>query len=133
MDPFLVRLPTDADLLEALAAEAAKRNITTASIQVIGALEKAVLGYYHQQSQEYESFVYDEHPEIVSGLGNVSTLDGETFVHLHLGLSNSRCAMMGGHAMPGCIIFAAEAFFRPLPEQTLVRQFDERTGLKLWS
>lgn len=130
--PVLVRLPKGADLLAALKAACATRGITKAAVQVIGALEWAKLGYYLQDERRYISYELPEHCEILCGAGNVSLKDGEIFVHLHLSLSKSDGSCLGGHALEGCPVFAAEALLLPVPGADLARGFDEATGLFLW-
>jgi predicted DNA-binding protein with PD1-like motif len=132
IQPVLIRLPKGADLLTALRDACATRGITKAAIQVIGALERAKMGYYLQDERRYISYELPEHCEILCGAGNVSLKDGEAFVHLHLTLSKADGSCLGGHAMEGCPIFAAEAFIQPVPGPDLARGFDEATGLFLW-
>ncbi|MBU1229085.1 MAG: DUF296 domain-containing protein [Proteobacteria bacterium] len=130
--PVLVRLPKGADLLAALKEACATRGITKAAVQVIGALECARLGYYLQDERRYESYELPGHCEVLCGAGNVSLKDGEVFVHLHLTLSKPDGSCLGGHALEGCPVFAAEAFLLPVPGADLARGFDEATGLFLW-
>ncbi len=130
--PVLVRLPKGMDLLCALRSACDARGITKAAVQVIGALTCARLGYYLQDERRYVSYELPEHCEILMGAGNVSLKDAEAFVHLHLTLSRSDGSTLGGHAMEGCPIFAAEALLLPVPGPDLTRGFDEPTGLFLW-
>lgn len=132
VSPLLLRLPTGADLLEELTNACAGAEVTRGSVQVIGALKRAKTGYYHQADQRYESHEFDEALEILAGLGNVSLKDGKPFVHLHLTLGRADGSCIGGHAMPGCEIFAAEALITPIAGAPLVREPDETTGLPLW-
>jgi len=130
--PVLTRLPKGKDLVEALTEAAAAIKATKAQITVIGALERAKLGYYLQDERRYIDFALDEHVEILCGLGNISLKDGLPFVHLHLTLSRKDCSCLGGHAVAGNIIFAAEACITPVAGPALERGFDEPTGLYLW-
>jgi len=129
---IMQRLNKGEDLLAELKRVCRENGITRGSVQVIGAMERAELGYYHQDKREYESFPIEQHVEILAGVGNVSFLDGEIFVHLHLTLSDKECKCLGGHAMEGNIIFAAEAVITEIPGEALTRVYDEPTGLKLW-
>jgi len=129
---IMQRLNKGEDLLAELKRVCRENGITRGSVQVIGAMERAELGYYHQDKREYESFAIEQHVEILAGVGNVSFLDGEIFVHLHLTLSDKECKCLGGHAMEGNIIFAAEAVITEIPGEALTRVYDEPTGLKLW-
>jgi hypothetical protein len=128
----LSRLPKGKDLIEALTEAAATIKTTKAQVTVIGALEKAKLGYYLQDERRYIDFTFDEHVEILCGMGNISLKDGKPFVHLHLTLSRKDCSCLGGHAMAGNIIFAAEACITPVAGEALERGFDDPTGLYLW-
>jgi len=130
--PILSRLPKGKDLIEALTEAAATIKTTKAQVTVIGALEKAKLGYYLQDERRYIDFTFDEHVEILCGMGNISLKDGKPFVHLHLTLSRKDCSCLGGHAMAGNIIFAAEACITPVAGEALERGFDDPTGLYLW-
>lgn len=129
---IMQRLKKGEDLLAELKRVCKDNDITRGSVQVIGAMERAELGYYHQDRREYESFAIEHHVEILAGVGNVSILDDDTFIHLHLTLSDKECRCLGGHAMAGNIIFAAEAIITDIPGEQLTRVFDEPTGLKLW-
>ena len=130
---ILCRLNKGADLVAEIRRIAVENNITRGAVQVIGALQRAELGYYHQDTREYQAHRVDRNVELLAGIGNISLKDGETFVHLHLTLSDESGACLGGHAMDGNIIFAAEAMVREIPGPVLSREFDEPTGLFLWA
>lgn len=129
----LERLPKGADLVEAVLEVALRHNLTHGAVKVIGALQCAVLGYYNQKAMKYESIDVVEEVEIVSGLGNISIKDDQPFVHLHLVLSKQDGVCLGGHAMPGTVIFAAEAMLQAGAGDAPHRKFDPDTGLYLWS
>ncbi len=129
---ILTRLPKGGDLVTELTRIAKENNITRGTVQVIGALEKAELGFYNQNTFSYESHPVDKNVELLFGMGNISLKDDEVFVHLHLTLSDATGAALGGHAMEGCIIFAGEAFIREVAGEPLNRVYDEATKLFLW-
>jgi predicted DNA-binding protein with PD1-like motif len=126
------RIALGSDLLEELTQLAASLNMVAGTVQVIGAVSSLVLGYYHQDRREYETLDLPGHWEIASGLGNVSIRDGLPFVHLHIVASGADGRAVGGHLMPGTIVFAAEAYVRALDGKPPVRAPDEQTGLALW-
>ncbi len=129
---ILVRLPKGADLLQEINAVCKQKKIRRGSVQVIGALECASLGFYLQDERRYVNHDIDENVEILCGLGNVSIKDGEPFVHMHLTLGKSDLSVIGGHTLPGCKIFAAELCIVELEGEELVRGMDDATGLPLW-
>lgn len=129
----LVRLTYGADLFDELTEACDQLSVKAATVEVIGAVSTLVLGFYHQDRQEYSSHTYEGGWEIASAVGNVSFLDEAPFVHLHVVASGDDGRCVGGHLMPGCIVFAAEASITALeghgpPE----RELDGQTGLKLW-
>jgi predicted DNA-binding protein with PD1-like motif len=129
---FMGKLPHKADLIGALTETAGANGIQAGAVQVMGALEKATLGFYDQRSKAYRELLFASPLEIVSGTGNISLRDGKPFVHLHLAVSDEEGKVFGGHAMEGSIVFAAEYVIMPLPGTAPVRTFDETTGLFLW-
>lgn len=132
-EPFVVRLPMGADLLEAITQAFRERSVPKAGFTLIGAVTHAVVAFYDVQARKYVNREFPGAWEIATCTGNVSEKDGETFVHAHITLSGDEFQCVGGHLMPGTIIFAAELFATPIPGKVPVRRFDEPTGLFLWS
>ncbi len=125
-----VSLERGEDLLEGLNAAVRELGIEAATIQVIGGLEAAAVGYFDKSAGEYQR-IETGHVEM-SGLGNVSLRDGEPFIHLHLVLSEETGASKGGHALDGCRTFVVEAYFRKLAGAAPVRQDVDGMPLKVW-
>jgi predicted DNA-binding protein with PD1-like motif len=126
-----VSLAPGEDLLEGLNAAVREMDMQAGTLQVIGGLEEAVIGYFDPAAGEYVNH-RTGHVEICAGLGNVSLKDGEPFIHLHLTLSGKESAAVGGHAMEGCRAYVVEAYFRKLGGEAPVRQDVEGLKLKVW-
>jgi predicted DNA-binding protein with PD1-like motif len=126
-----ISLERGEDLLDGLNRAVKDLGFRAATLQVIGALEEATVGFYDQQAKEYLP-ISTGHVEIASGLGNVSLRDGQPFVHLHLVLSGADGQAIGGHAMEGCRAFVVEAYLRTLAGPPPVRQDSPAHGLKIW-
>ena len=129
---ILERLPHDSDLLAEITALAQREGIKAGTIMAIGAVKRAVIGFYDQKSREYQEKEVLEPMEISSCLGNISLKDGEIFVHAHINLADREGQVVGGHLAPGTIIFAAECRITELKGDSLERSYDETTGLSLW-
>ena len=129
---WLARLPFEADLLQVLEDFAAEESIKVGHVGVIGAVKKAVLGFYDQHNREYRSMVLNEPLEILYCTGNLSIKDGAPKAHLHITLAREDGPALGGHLMPGTIVFAGEAVIEELIGPELVRGYDRQTGLPLW-
>ncbi|HHY60461.1 MAG TPA: DNA-binding protein [Clostridia bacterium] len=122
------------DLLDAVEELRAEAGITHGQVEMIGALRRAVLGYYDQQKREYKNIEINRPVEIVSGIGNISLRDGKPFAHIHLCVSDEEGRCFGGHLMPGTEVFAGEIFIREIEvDPPLKREYDDATGLYLWT
>jgi predicted DNA-binding protein with PD1-like motif len=126
-----VSLARGEDLLAGLNEAVAELGIQAATLQVIGGLEEATVGYFDPDSKQYVP-TSTGHVEIGSGLGNVSIRDGKPFIHLHLVLSDRDGRAVGGHAMEGCRAFVVEAYLRKLDGPPPVREEQSGMGLKVW-
>ena len=129
---FIGRLPFKGDLLESLEDFAAEKQVHAGWVNVIGAVEKAVIGFYNQQKRQYEHISFEQDLEIVNCSGNISLRQGRPVAHLHITLGDSEGRLFGGHLVPGTVIFAGEFFLQELVGPQLVRGFDGDTGLPLW-
>lgn len=128
----LLRLPPGTDLLEGLTQAAKDREITTAWINVIGAVRRFAYGYYDQQKKEYVTLTHDGELELSAAMGNVTLKDGEPFVHMHVLCSKEDGSTIGGHLMAGTEVFVCEAMFQVFRGEGPVREPDEETGLPMW-
>ncbi len=129
---WIGRLPFKGDLLASLEAFAVEKQVQAGWVNVIGAVEKAVTGFYDQEKREYNHLQFDEELEIVSCMGNISMREGRPAAHLHITLGDNRGRLFGGHLVQGTIVFAGEFFMQELQGPRLNRSFDEDTGLPLW-
>ena len=129
---YLGKLAHDGDLLEELNAFCAAQDIRLGRVEAIGAVRKARIGYYHQDTRTYEFHEFNEPMEITALAGNVSLKDGKPFVHAHVTLTNAKGQAFGGHLAPGTVVFACEALVQELQGPTFQRAMDEQTGLPLW-
>jgi uncharacterized protein len=129
---FIGKLTHGNDLLEELNDLCRKKKIELGWIEALGAVQKARLGFYNQQTHEYQHFELDQPLEITHLVGNVSLKDGLPFVHAHVTLTDKKGKAYGGHLAPGTVVFACEFRMEVFGDASLQREFDEVTGLALW-
>lgn len=127
----MARLDQGKEIIESITALADEAGINTGTFSVIGALSKAELAYYDQQSHQYMKTAVSAASELVSCTGNVTIRDGKRFVHAHAVLADPSYHALAGHLVSGTI-FAAELCLVELLGQPLTRDFDPSTGLFLW-
>ena len=126
------KLEHGSDLLESLTSICMHEGITMGRVEAIGAVQKANIGYYNQQTREYKYQEFVENMEILVLVGNISLKDSKPMVHAHITLGRGDFTSIGGHLSPGTIVFACEYVITELRGRSLERGYDETTGLPLW-
>lgn len=129
---FFIGLDHDSEIVASITNLAEGLGIEAGIVSAIGALKRAEIGYYDQNSHEYRAIEVDRPMEITSLIGNISTRDGKPFLHAHATLADSEGNVRGGHLSSGTV-FAAEVSLRELIGQPPVRKHDPTTDLFLWS
>lgn len=128
----MLRLDAGSDLLEELTAYVRHQDIRAASLTFLGAVRRASLRYYDQATLRYRDFTLNEHLEVTGGVGNVSLLDGEPFIHAHVTLADAAGRAFGGHVNTGTEVFVCEVSIHELNGEPPDRVFDATCGLPLW-
>jgi len=119
--------------LEELTGICRENNIQLGRIEALGAVKKARLGYYNQQTHEYQFFTLDQTLEITKLVGNISLKDGSPIVHAHITLADKTGKAYGGHLATGTVVFACEFIIEVFDGPVFERKFDKETGLPLWA
>ena len=101
-------------------------------VEAIGAVSRARLGFYNQETREYQFFSIEQPLEILKLAGNISIKDGEPMVHAHVVLGDKDGKSFGGHLAPGTTVFACECMIGVFEGTVLERKSDGETGLPLW-
>ena len=131
-DIIMGKLSYSCDLLEELTNFCVQNNITLGKIEAIGAVQKSCVGYYNQQTREYQFLKFEKPSEILNLTGNISIKDGKPFVHAHVILADESGNSYGGHLAPGTITFACEFIITIFAGDAFIRDMDDETGLPLW-
>ena len=130
---FIGKLDYGSDLLEEISLVCQKKDIELGRVEALGAVQKACIGYYDQKAREYRFIELNRHLEITHLIGNISFKDGAPMVHAHITLADESGNAYGGHLSPGTIVFACEFILEVFDGPLLNRDFDQQTGLPLWS
>jgi hypothetical protein len=129
---FVMRLEAGDEVIASLQAWTAEEEIGFASVQAIGALRQATLGYFDPQTNSYQHVPVTEQVEMLSLKGNISRQEsGGHKVHVHAVLGRSDGSTLGGHLDEGIVYPTLEVFLTPLPGD-VIRRKDPESGLALW-
>jgi predicted DNA-binding protein with PD1-like motif len=127
------KLAHGSDLVESLNGVCRREGIVLGRVEALGAVQRARVGYYNQETRTYEFHELNQPMEIASLVGNVSLKDGQAFVHAHVTLTDREGRARGGHLAPGAIVFACEYIIHAFEGPAFERGYDDETGLPLWT
>ena len=129
---YVVRINRGEEVIAKLTELCRTEGIKAASVEAIGAADHVVIGLYDVEKREYHKHTVDEPMEITSLLGNVTTKEGETYIHLHINVCREDMTVIGGHLNECRISATCEMFVKTL-DGVIERRVDEKeTGLNLF-
>ena len=85
--------------VKALNAFCEERGITSGTIYGIGAIDELTLRFFNPQTKQYVDKTYQEQMEIANLTGNISQMDGKTYLHLHITVGRSDYSALAGHLL----------------------------------
>ncbi len=107
---FVVSLDNHVEIFGALTAFCRDMGIRSGSITGIGAISRMTLRFFDPSTKKYVDKEFDEQMEIASLIGNVSTLDGEIYLHLHIVAGRRDYTALAGHLLCATLNGAGEFF-----------------------
>jgi len=128
----ILKPPFGSDLLKELENFVRAQGINLAWVSGIGAVSRATVRYYDQPNQTYADLEFDREMEVVGMLGNISLMNGEPVVHLHVTLADDAGHCFGGHLGHNTLVFNMEILVTTLSGPLVTRKLDQRTGLTIW-
>jgi len=126
----IVRLDKGEEIVETLKQLCKKLNIKLGTITGIGATDKAIIGLFDMRTKKYHSKELVGDHEIAPLCGNISAMNDEIYLHLHVNLCNAEHNSFGGHLISAVVSATFEGVIDILNGK-IDREFDNTTGLNL--
>ncbi|HOD27597.1 MAG TPA: DNA-binding protein [Syntrophales bacterium] len=126
----VLRLDRGEEIVAELTRFCTSRGIGLGLVTGIGAVDRATIGLFRPAEKRYEATELTGDHEILSLAGNITTLNGEVYLHLHINLGDAAHRAWGGHLNAAVVSATAEIFVTVL-EGTCERAMDETVGLNL--
>ncbi len=117
---FMFRVPEDEELVSFINDFCEKNEIKMATLNAIGSLKNATLGYFNVEKGKYEEIEVKDVHELLLANGNMSIKDGKPFAHVHAILGSKNGSVVGGHLIRGTV-FVAELYIEELKGEPLER------------
>lgn len=111
---YIIRLDKGQEIIPTLKAFCQEYQITAGLISGIGAGQDLTIGYFNTGEKSYEKKTFNGMYEITSLLGNISFVDNDLLLHLHINIADSNLNIYGGHLLGGNIGLTGEIFIQTL-------------------
>lgn len=128
---YVLRIDRGEEILQAVSQVCEKENIRLGTVNGIGAVGEVTLGVFNREKFQYESKEYKGDFEIASCMGNISTMNGNTYLHIHMAVGNpEKGEVHAGHLNRGIVSLTGEFFLHQI-EGEIDREYSEEVGLNL--
>ncbi len=127
---YILRLDRGEEVTAALTGFLKEKRIHAGTVEGLGGIGDAELGFYHLPSKTYLRQTIAGNLELIHYWGNITLVDGEPFIHAHAVVSGGDYIARSGHFFSADVIVTGEFIVKPA-EWEISRALDEPTGLKL--
>ncbi len=127
---WIVRIDKGEEIVKTLKKFCKENKIKLGTISGIGATDRVTIGLFETKIKQYHSQELIGDYEITNLSGNVSTMSGEIYLHLHISLADSKYNAYGGHLNSAVISGTGEIVIEEI-EDIIEREFNEEVGLNL--
>src|SRR5574344_595637 len=130
-DVYILRLKKGQEILTTIKDFCENQQIKAETVSGIGFAENIKVGCFDLAKQKYDEKLFSKAYEITSLMGNISYIDDDMYVHLHINFADTDAKIYGGHLLGGTIALTGEIFIHKI-ETNLNRKFDEKLGIKVF-
>ncbi len=127
---YIVRLDKGEEVVETIKLFCKKNDIKLGQFTGLGAADKIKVGLFNVKTKEYHSKEFTGDYEIAPLYGNITTMNGEIYLHFHINFSDDKHNSYGGHLNYAFVSATFEGVIEVI-EGAVDRQFDKDVGLNL--
>jgi len=127
---YIVRLDKGEEVVATLKDFCHQQKITIGSILGIGAVKNIELRYFDPETKKYYDKKFEDSHEAAPLSGNITTLAGETYLHLHACLGDYNFNTVTGHLKSAVVSATLEVVIDSAAGQ-VDRKLSEEIGLNL--
>jgi predicted DNA-binding protein with PD1-like motif len=127
---LVIRIDKGEEIVATLKELCKEEGIKLGLVSGIGAVNKATIGLFETSIKKYHSTQLTGDHEIAGLTGNISTMEGEVYLHLHACLSDASYQTFGGH-LNEAVVSATSEIIIDVIEGELDRKFSDEIGLNL--
>lgn len=129
-ETYVVSIARGEEIVASLQQFCEEAAVTLGQVSGIGAAEEIELAYYNVATKEYSTKTLRDSYEITALTGNITTMDGKPYLHLHITVGDKNFQPYAGHLIRATVSGACEVFIQTA-SGTVERRKDDAIGLNL--
>jgi uncharacterized protein len=129
-DSYVMALATGEELMDMLNSFAQATNLRSAWLQGLGAATVIEIGHYSLTAKQYHWRKISGRLEVTNLTGNLGSVNGEPFWHVHGTFADDTSRAFGGHVRRLVVGGTCEILIRKLGQE-MIRTQNRATGLNL--
>ncbi|MBN2546246.1 MAG: DNA-binding protein [Spirochaetes bacterium] len=128
---YILRIDKNEEIIETLKNFCKKNQIKLGFITGIGAVNNAVIGLFNTDNKEFIKKEFSGAFEITALNGNISQMNDEVYLHVHVTIADDKFNNYGGHFSSGIVSGTCEIVITEI-EGKVDRKFNSDIGLNLF-
>ena len=129
-EKYVIRIDKGEEILAAVQSLCRREQITLAEFTGLGAVGDLTAGVFDTGQKTFRGTRWQGDMEITSLIGNVTTLDGEVYLHAHISVADAAGNVKGGH-LKSAVVSATAELVLTVMQGGVGRQCSEEIGLNL--
>lgn len=125
---LVVRVDGGEELVESIEKACREHKVKTGIVSGIGAVSSCAMGVFNVEEKKYYKNEFSGALEITNLTGNVTTKDGQLYLHLHMTVGDDKGAAFGGHLNEAVVGVTAEVFILMFSME-VEREMDPNIGI----
>lgn len=127
---YILRIDRGEEVVTMLKNFCTDHHIILGTVTGIGAANRVSIGHFNTETKQYQSTDLTGDFEITGLTGNISTMNGKVYLHLHATLSDGDYHTFGGHLNAAVVSGTCELIIEII-DGVCDREFNDAVGLNL--
>lgn len=128
---IIARLDVGDEVIASLKKIVKEEGVKLAQINGLGGASDFTIAVRNHETRNYDPMDFTGRYEIANIHGNVTMLNDEPYLHVHIGCGNEKGEYRGGHLIK-CVIGATAEIFITTYDGYISRKVDDKTGLNVF-